>query len=147
MAPRFSDGFRATRDVAENTPAGEAVGKPVVATHPDDLALEYTLSGADAALFAIDAETGQIHVGEGTTLDFETDRKTYTVNVTATDTSGVGALIAVTIEVTDIDFGPYDLDDNGQIERGEVIASISDYFKSIIGKDEVIQLIRLYFAS
>ena len=102
VAPSFRDGFRATRDVAENTPAGEAVGKPVVATHPDDLDLEYTLSGADAALFAI--------------------------------------------EVTDIDHGPYDLDDNERIERGEVIASISDYFKSIIGKDEVIQLIRLYFA-
>ena len=41
--------------------------------------------------------------------------------------------------------GPYDLDDNERIERGEVIASISDYFKSIIGKDEVIRLIRLYF--
>ena len=56
-------------------------------------------------------------------------------------------MITVAIEVMDIDFGPYDLDDNGQIERGEVVASISDYFKSIIGKDEVIQLIRLYFAS
>ena len=104
------------------------------------------MSGADAALFAIDASTGQIRVGEGTTLDFESDRKTYTVNVTATDTSGVGALITVNIKVTDIDHGPYDLDDNERIERGEVIASISDYFKSIIGKDEVIRLIRLYFA-
>ena len=105
------------------------------------------MSGADAAMFAIDVKTGQIRVGEDTTLDFETGRKTYTVNVTATDTAGFGALIAVNIKVTDIDFGPYDLDDNGQIERGEVVASISDYFKSIIGKDEVIQLIRLYFAS
>ena len=104
------------------------------------------MSGADAALFAIDASTGQIRVGESTTLDFESDRKTFTVNVTATDTSGFGALITVTIEVTDIDHGPYDLDDNERIERGEVIASISDYFKSIIGKDDVIRLIRLYFA-
>ena len=104
------------------------------------------MSGADAALFAIDAETGQIRVGASTTLDFEGGRITYTVNVTATDMAGLGALITFTIEVTDIDHGPYDLDDNEQIERGEVIASISDYFKSIIGKDEVIQLIRLYFA-
>ena len=147
VAPAFRDGFRATRDVAENTSAGEAVGKPIVATHPDDLALEYTMSGADAALFAMDAATGQIRVGAGTALDFESGRHTYTVNVTATDTSGTGALITVTIGVTDIDLGPYDLDGNERIERGEVIASISDYFKSIIGKDEVIQLIRLYFAS
>ena len=104
------------------------------------------MSGADAALFAMDAETGQIRVGEGTALDYESDRNTYTVNVTATDTSGFGALVIVNIEVTDIDHGPYDLDDNERIERGEVIASISDYFKSVIGKDEVIQLIRLYFA-
>ena len=105
------------------------------------------MSGADAALFAMDAATGQIRVGAGTALDFESGRHTYTVNVTATDTSGTGALITVTIGVTDIDLGPYDLDGNERIERGEVIASISDYFKSIIGKDEVIQLIRLYFAS
>ena len=146
VAPAFRDGFRATRDVAENTSEGEAVGKPVAATHPDDLNLEYTLSGADAALFAIDAETGQIRVGEGPVLDFEAERSTYTINVTATDTAGTGALTTVAIEVTDIDHGPYDLDDNERIERGEVIASISDYFKSIIGKDEVIRLIRLYFA-
>ena len=104
------------------------------------------MSGADAALFAIDAETGQIRVGEGPVLDFEAERSTYTINVTATDTAGTGALTTVAIEVTDIDHGPYDLDDNERIERGEVMASISDYFKSIIGKDEVIQLIRLYFA-
>ena len=123
-----------------------AVGKPVVATHPDALALEYTLSGADAALFAIDAETAQIRVGKGTVLDFEGRRNTYTVNITATDTSGTGALITVTIELTDIDHGPYDLDDNERIVRGEVMVAISDYFKSLIGKDEVIRLIRLYFA-
>ena len=105
------------------------------------------MSGADAALFAIDSETGQIRVGDGTVLDFEGGRNTFTVNVTATDTSGTGALITVTIEVMDIDHGPYDLDGNEQIVRGEVIAAISDYFKSIIGKDEVIRLIRLYFAS
>ena len=104
------------------------------------------MSETDAALFAIDAETGQIRVGASTALDFESDRKTYTVSVTATDTAGTGALTTVAIEVTDIDHGPYDLDDNERIERGEVIASISDYFKSIIGKDEVIRLIRLYFA-
>ena len=55
-------------------------------------------------------------------------------------------MIIVTIEVTDIDHGPYDLDDNERIERGEVMATISDYFKGLIDKDEVIRHIRLYFA-
>ena len=146
VAPSFRDGFRVVREVVENTPEGEAVGEPIVATHPDDLAIEYSLSGADAAFFAIDAETAQIRVGEGMVLDFEGGRNSYTVNVTATDTSGTGALTIVNIIVVDIDHGPYDLDSNEQIDRNEVLASISDYFKSLIGKDEVIRLIRLYFA-
>ena len=146
VAPSFRDGFRVIREVVENTPEGEAVGEPIVATHPDDLAIEYSLSGADAALFAIDAETAQIRVGEGTVLDFEGGRNSYTVNVTATDTSGTGALTIVNIIVVDINHGPYDLDSNEQIDRNEVMASISAYFKSLIGKDEVIRLIRLYFA-
>ena len=58
VAPSFRDGFRVIREVVENTPEGEAVGEPIVATHPDDLAIEYSLSGADAALFAIDARDG-----------------------------------------------------------------------------------------
>ena len=146
MAPSFRDGFRVTREVVENTPEGEAVGEPIVATHPDDLAIEYSLSGADATLFAIDAETAQIRVGEGTVLDFEGDRNSYTVNVTATDTSGTGALTIVNIIVVDINHGPYDMDSNEHIDRNEVMASISDYFKALIGKNEVIRLIRLYFA-
>ena len=146
VAPSFRDGFRVVREVVENTPEGEAVGEPIVATHPDDLTIEYSLSGADATLFAIDAETAQIRVGEGTVLDFEGGRNSYTVNVTATDTSGTGALTIVNIMVVDINHGPYDLDSNEQIDRDEVMASISAYFKSLIGKDEVIRLIRLYFA-
>ena len=65
-----------------------AVGKPVVATHPDDLALEYTLSGADASLFTTDSEMGDLRVSQGKVLDFKRDRNTYTVNITATDTWG-----------------------------------------------------------
>ena len=79
-------------------------------------------------------------------LDFEGGRNSYTVNVTATDTSGTGALTIVNIIVVDINHGPYDLDSNEQIDRNEVMASISAYFKALIGKDEVIRLIRLYFA-
>ena len=122
------------------------VCKPVVASHPDYLAVAYSLSWADASIFTIDSEMGQVRVSEGTILDYKRDRNTYTVNVTATDTSGTGALIIVAIEVTDINHGPYDLDNNERIVRGEVMAAISDYFKSLIGKDEVIRLIRLYFA-
>ena len=71
------------------------MGSPVTAEDPDpnEDPLVYTLSGADAALFSVDAddattedvdEGGQITVKAGTKLDFET-RTTYMVTITATD--------------------------------------------------------------
>ena len=49
-------------------------GDPVAATSPDGGALTYALGGADAALFTIDADTGQIGVGAGTALDYEAEK-------------------------------------------------------------------------
>ena len=49
-----------TREVAENTVAGEDIGAPVAASDADDAALTYTLSGTDAASFDIDRATGQL---------------------------------------------------------------------------------------
>ena len=59
-APQFPDTETGVRSVAENTPAGEHVGAPVVATDADNDVLTYTLSGADMASFAIDSATGQL---------------------------------------------------------------------------------------
>ena len=50
VAPSFVDGFRTNRAVAENARPGDAVGDPVSATHPDELEITYSLSGADASL-------------------------------------------------------------------------------------------------
>ena len=143
VAPRFVDGFRTTRAVAENARAGDAVGEPVAATHPDDLEITYSLSGADASLFTVDEETGQISVREGVELALGT---TYTVNLTATDSAGFGAIVIVMIEVTEASFSPYDLNGNDAIERDEVIMAIRDYFDGDITKGDVIELIKLYFA-
>ena len=143
VAPRFVDGFRTTRAVAENARAGDAVGEPVAATHPDDLEITYSLSGADASLFTVDEETGQITVREGVELALGT---TYTVNLTATDSAGFGAIVIVMIEVTEASFSPYDLNGNDAIERDEVIMAIRDYFSGEITKGDVIELIKLYFA-
>ena len=49
-----------TREVAENTVAGEDIGNPVAASDANDDALTYTLGGADVASFAIDSDTGQL---------------------------------------------------------------------------------------
>ncbi len=143
VAPKFGDGFRATRAVAENARAGDGVGEPVAATHPDDLAITYSLSGADASLFTVDEETGQLSVREGVELALGT---TYSVNLTATDSAGFGAIIIVMIEVAEATHHAYDLNRNGVIDRDEIIKAIGDYFDREITKGEVIELIRLYFA-
>ena len=103
VAPRFVDGFRTTRAVAENARAGDGVGEPVSAAHPDELEITYSLSGADASLFAVDEETGQIMVRDGVELALGT---TYTVNLTATDSAGFGAIVIVMIEVTEAPSAP-----------------------------------------
>ena len=68
-APKFSDGFRTTRTVAQNARTEDAVGDPVSATHPDDLEITYSLSGTDATSFTVDEETGQVRVKEGVELE------------------------------------------------------------------------------
>ena len=89
------------RSVAENTGAGEAVGAPVMATDAEGDAVTCALGGADADLFTIDEDTGQIRVGAGTALDYEADKNIYEVVVTATDSSGASATVAVAIKVTE----------------------------------------------
>ncbi len=143
VAPKFSEGFRTTRSLAENALAGDAVGDPVAATHPDDLAIAYALSGTDAAAFTVDAATGQIRVTEGVALEVG---RTYTVNLTATDSAGFGAIIIVAIEVAEAMHHRYDLNRNGTIEKDEVLEAVADYFAGRIEKDEVLALVTRYFA-
>ena len=144
-APAFAT-TTASRSVSESASAGTSVGAPVTATDAERDALTYSLGGADAASFSIGGTTGQISVGPGTTLDYET-RTSYTVVVTATDPSGESDAITVTINVTDVGRGTYDLDDNNRIDRSEVIAAIRDYFTGRIDRATVIELIRLYFST
>ena len=98
-APAFATSTT-SRSIAENSEAGTAVGRPVVATDADDDTITYTLSGPDMTAFGIDG-SGQIRVGEETVLDYES-RETYTVEIVATDSSGETATIVVTIMVTDV---------------------------------------------
>ena len=90
-----------TLRVDENTPPQSRVGAPVTASDADIERLVYTLGGTDAASFKIDSRTGQITVGSGTVLDYETKSR-YSVTVTATDSSNATDRVNVTIEVLDL---------------------------------------------
>ncbi|MXX01030.1 MAG: hypothetical protein F4Z79_05305, partial [Acidimicrobiia bacterium] len=86
------------RQVAENQPAGAAVGAPVTPANPVG-AVVYSLGGSDAAGFSIDSATGQLRTTGP--LDYET-RKRYAVTVTATDDNG-STEIMVSIQVSDLE--------------------------------------------
>ena len=111
--PSFADSTT-TREVAENTSAGQNIGAAVSATHADRFGtLVYSLGGTDAASFEIDANTGQLKTK--TVFDYETDAKiSYTVTVSVTDglddhslsDALVDDTITVTINVTDVNEKP-----------------------------------------
>ena len=111
---------KASRSVAENSPAGTLVGDPVTGTPYNDVALSYSLTGnaASSGLFEIDTATGQIKVASGATLDYETDdsyreTETWQGEVTAKfyrgkvqyTVDGHAAAIDVRIDLTDVAAG------------------------------------------
>ena len=96
-----------TRSVAENSPSGTKVGKPVTAKTTGTDPLTYTLGGPGAGSFAIDAKTGQITVGAWANLDYET-RISYSVTVSASDGSASAAdvTMSLTILIADVSEPP-----------------------------------------
>ena len=77
-----------------------------VSTDRRDDTVTHSLGGPDGDLFEIDQRSGQISVGAGTKLDFEAEKNTYQVTVTATDPSGATATTTVNIIVTDVNEAP-----------------------------------------
>ena len=102
---RFDEGEEIERFVRENVATGGSVGPPVVASGGDGQ-LTYSLSGTDAASFSVVPDTGQILVGQGTSLDFESDKTEYSLVVTASGQSGHTASVDVTVVVEDVNEGP-----------------------------------------
>ena len=95
------------REIDENSPAETNVGDPVRATDGDEDVLTYSLSGgADMGSFDINSGTGQITVGEGTDLDYEEGKRSYTVVVKAEDPFAASATVTVIITVLDVDEAP-----------------------------------------
>ncbi|MCY3655644.1 MAG: fibronectin type III domain-containing protein [Chloroflexi bacterium] len=97
-----------TRSVPENSPAGTAVGAPVVGSSWEGrpVTFTYTLTGEAADFFAINSATGQISVKQGTTLDYET-KTSYTGQVHWT-VQEQPAVANLTINVEDLEAGKPD---------------------------------------
>ncbi|WP_419864235.1 cadherin domain-containing protein [Candidatus Poriferisodalis sp.] len=99
------------RSVSEHAAAGTAVGPPVAARDRDGEVLTYSLGGADAGSFEIDASTGQLRVAAE--LDYET-QQTHSVTVSVrdgTDRDGnadtsIDTTVGITVEVLDVDEAP-----------------------------------------
>ena len=138
--PSFADGASTSRSVVVSAPPGTDVGDPVAASHPDNLVITYSLSGADSALFTVDENTGQIRLGQDGSL---VSGQTYRITVRATVNTGADATIDVVIEV---ELHQYDLNRDGRIDLTEVSAAIDDYFDGQLTLDEVSALIDLYFS-
>ena len=134
-APAFDEESSTDRSVTENTAAGQAIGDPVAATDPDTrtpayAALTYWLSGSDAVVFLIDADSGQVRTRES--LDYES-RNAYTVTVHVRDGNGTDDeddeddTIRVRIEVSNVDeAGLVELSSTEPQEKQTVTATLSD---------------------
>ena len=105
-APYFPSSETGRREVDENTPAGEPVGDPVAAL--DDNAgdtLTYRLDGGtDAAAFEIDELSGQLLTEAA--LDYDEGKRSYSMTLVVTDTSGEDDSIRVRVVVTNVDEPP-----------------------------------------
>ena len=104
-APVFVTAPPVTRSLSENTPSGQPIGDPVLATDADGDTLTYGLRGVHADRFSIGAGTGQLLTKEGITYDHEAS-DTYTVTVRVSDGKGGRATVGVGIHVTDVDEPP-----------------------------------------
>ena len=100
----FNPGTVETISVAENTVGATDIGDPVTAADSDaNDTLIYSLDTASAKVFTIVADTGQLQTKGA--LNYEV-KNSYTVTVTATDSSGAEATTDVTINVTDVEEPP-----------------------------------------
>ena len=102
--------------VDENTAANTVVGT-VAATDPDGDPLTYSVGGTDAAqfneVFALNASTGEITVKPGVSINYESGKTTYRINVKVTDgedDSGTAqtepttdATVSVIIQIVNVD--------------------------------------------
>ena len=91
--------------VAENATTGTVVGT-VSGTDPDaDDTKSYSLTDTAGGRFAINSETGQLTVADGTLLNYES-ATSHTVTVRVTDSGGQSYNETFTLNLTNVNEGP-----------------------------------------
>ena len=147
--PEFDDDAITSLSIAENSPADTAVGAPITASDSDSQdVLTYSLSGADSALFSVGASSGQISIGAGTSLDFESPsdsggNNVYNLTVQVTDgktsegnaDTVVDDSVDVTIEVTDVNESPRFGSSNIELEIDENTSGGTNIGDPIVASD------------
>lgn len=111
--------------IDENLDAGTVVFT-AMATDAEGDDIAFSLSGDDAAAFAVDPMTGVVTTVAP--LDFET-QASYTVTLTATDSEGAATTQDVTITVNDVAEAvtvSLDVDSDGMIATAEPFSAASD---------------------
>ncbi len=102
QAPVFEEGASTTRQIEENSAAGENVGAPVTAADADGDEVAYALEQPEQTPFHIDTVNGQLMTrGGGATLDFETQPE-HPVTVRVEDGHGGSATTVITIFLLDV---------------------------------------------
>ena len=142
VAPRFVEGARTTRQLAGDAKIGAAVGNPVRATHPNNRKITYSLKGDARSPFTVDAETGQVRLGQEIT---PVPGQEYMVTLTARVSAVAEASILLTIQAEEAPYHRYDRNRNGHIERNEALSAIQDYFRGKIGQALVLDVVRQHF--
>ena len=99
----------------------------------------------DATFLFLDENDGELTDAdnrmEGLQIHFGVGFATLRIRVTSQD-----ELATHTYTITDL-FSRYDANNDGVIDRDEVISAIKDYFNGLIARQETIEVIKLYFSA
>ena len=131
-------------------------GTDAVATYmvsgPDAASARWSLEGADAGDFDISSR-GVLTFRSSPDFDMPADadtNNTYMVTVRADDGTYMDT-VNVTVRVTNVDeqaetgvLGMYDTNRNGQIDRSEIVAAITDYQALRLTRAQMVEIITLY---
>lgn len=115
--------------VAENSDADTVVGQVSVKDVDAGDSHTFALLNDAGGRFTIDAATGEIHVADGASLDYES-AKSHTIDVQVTDAEGAAYHEKFTVGVTNVNEAPTDLALKGatvneNAKAGTVVGTVS----------------------